>query len=455
MDPEITTAAESTKLTHPLFQIDGKPTLAQALPISIQHIFAMIVANVAPALIVAQSVGLSAGDSSKLVQFCMFTAGVATLMQVIGIWRFGSKLPLIMGMNFAFVPVVINIAKTYGFAASYGATIIAGLFVILLGTVILKIRRFFPPLVTGTTVLTMGISLYPVAIDYMAGGVGSPDYASLKNWLVALLTLVIVVGINQFARGYLRVLGMLIGIVIGYGIAAALGMVHLGNLTAGGIITAPQILPFGIKFETGAIITMVVMYLVTSVEVIGDTSSLTIGTMNREATGQELSGAILGKGVTAILAALLGGLPTATFSQNVGIVTVTKVIARRVFIFAAAIMVLVGFFPPFGALMTSIPSAVLGGATLSVFAIITINGLKLLSQEVMTMRNATILGISLAFGLGLTSVPAAVANAPEAFKTFISSSPVILSTAICFILNLLIPRTTLEEEAKSQKMQKD
>lgn len=433
-----------------LFELNGRPPWSRVVPIAIQHIFAMIVANVAPALIVASSIGLSAADTTRLIQFCMFTAGLATLIQVVGIWKFGARLPVIMGMNFAFVPVVINIAKTYGLAASYGATLVGGLMTLILGAVCLKIRKAFPPLVTGTTVLTMGLSLYPVAINDMAGGLGSPDYASLKNWAVALLTLVIVVGINQFARGYLKVLGMLIGILIGYAVSYPLGLVNLSELKTGTWIALPALFPFGLTWVPGAILTMVVMYAVTSVEVIGDVSSLTIGTLSREATGEELSGALLGKGLTAILAAVLGGLPTATFSQNIGIVTVTKVICKRVFILATGLMILIGFFPPFGRLMASIPAPVLGGATLSVFAIITINGLRLLSQEVLTLRNATILGIALAVGLGLNQVPEATQYAPDAFKTFIASSPVIVSTAIAFILNLVVPKTTLESEAQSR-----
>lgn len=439
-------------LSNQLFLIDGKAPLSKVLPISLQHILAMIVANVAPALIVANAIGLNASDSVSLVQFCMFAAGIATLMQVVGVWKFGAKLPLIMGMNFAFVPVVINIANTYGIAASYGATIFGGLVSILLGSLIIKIKKYFPALVTGTTVLTMGISLYPVAINYMAGGIGSPTYASLTNWGISLFTLIVVLLFNQFAKGYLKVLSMLIGIIAGYVLSLILGIVDFSNVAIAPFFSFVKIFPFGVSFLPSAIITMVIMYLVTSVEVIGDTSSLTIGTMDREATSSELSGAIMGKGVTAIIGSVLGGLPTATFSQNVGIVTMTKVINRLVFIIAASIMILVGFFPQFGAVMTSIPAPVLGGATLSVFSIITINGLKLISQEVMTMRNATILGLSLVFGLGLTSVPEAIQYAPEAFKTFIGSSPVIIATLIAFILNIAIPKTSLEDEAKSREI---
>lgn len=427
--------------TAELFKLDGKVGFAKALPISLQHIFAMIVANVAPVLIVANGIGLDQVQTTEIIQYAMFSAGVATLLQVVGIWRFGAKLPLIMGMNFAFVPVCINIGNSYGLPAVYGSIIIAGFVTLLFGAAILKVRRFFPPLVSGTTVLTMGLSLYPVAINYMAGGqAGDPGFGSLQNWSVALLTLILVLLISHLGKGYVRLLGMLIGIAVAYVLAYFLGMVDLSSVSRSSWIAYPKLFPFGISFVPEAIITMVVMYIVTSVEVIGDISSLTIGAFNREPSTEELSGGLMGKGIIAVLTATLGAMPTASFSQNIGIVTMTKVVAKRVFYWACGIMILIGFLPKFGVLMRSIPNAVLGGATLSVFAIITINGIRLVSEAKMTARNATILGISLAFGLGLTSVPEAVALAPEAFKTFIASSPVIISTVICFLLNLLLPK---------------
>lgn len=440
-----------SRTNRELFRLEGKPSILKALPISLQHIFAMIVANVAPALIVASSIGLSAQDTTKIVQFCMFSAGLATLLQVIGVSYFGARLPLIMGMNFAFVPVVINLANTYGLAASYGATLCGGVCVILFGALSAKLKPFFPPLVTGTTVLTMGISLYPVAINYMAGGIGSPTYGTLKEWGVALFTLLIVLAVSHFAKGYLKMLSMLVGIVAAYLLALALNMVHIQDLNKVPLLTHPEIFPFGVTFVPGAILTMVVMYLVTSVEVIGDTASLTMGAFGREPSAKEISGAIMGKGIIALLTSCLGALPTASFSQNIGIVTMTKAVAKRIFILASSIMILVGFLPPFGALMTSIPNAVLGGATLSVFSIITINGIRLVYQEEMTLRNASILGISLAFGLGLSAVPEAIALAPDAFKTFVGSSPVITSTLVCFVLNLLLPKTTLKQEEAEQQ----
>lgn len=434
-----------------IYEVDSNPPLTKCLPISLQHVLTMLIGNVAPALIISASVGLSEKEQIVLVQAAMIAAAVATLVQVYGISRFGSRLPMVMGINFSFVTACISIGKGYGMGSVFGACIFGGIAIMIFGALIKKVRKFFPPLVTGITVTTIGMSLYPVAIGYMAGNPDLPTYGSLQSWGVALFTLIVVIGLSEFGKGYIKTISILIGLVLGYIVAAFMGMVDLSSLSNQKLFELPKIMPFGMKFDISAIMTMVVMYIVTSIEAIGDISSLTMGGMDREATTEEISNGIMGNGLSAIINAFFGGTPTATFSQNVGIVTLTKVANKKVIKIAAFMVFIIGILPKFGALMTSIPYPVLGGATLSVFAIITVNGLRLLWEEEFTTRNMTIIGVSLAIGMGITQVPETIASFPEGFQLFIGSSPVIMSTIVAFVMNLILPRKTLEQEAEERK----
>lgn len=435
-----------------IYELDSRPSLLKCVPISLQHVMSMLVGNVAPALIIAAAVGVSLEEKIILVQAAMFAAAIATLVQVYGVGPLGSRLPMVMGMNFSFVTVIITIAKQYGMAYVFGSTIFGGISILIFGFFIKKLKKFFPPLVTGITVMTIGMSLYPVAIGYMAGDSGLPDYASFKNWGIALLTLAVVIVLSEFGKGYIKATAILIGLVFGTVVSGFLGMVNLSDVAQQKLFDLPHIAPFGIKFNLTAIITMVVMYIVTSIEAIGDISSLTMGGLDREATADEISHGIMGKGLSAIINSFIGGIPTATFSQNIGIITLTKVCNRKIIKVAAFMVLILGFLPKFGAVMTAIPYPVLGGATLSVFAIITVNGIRLLQEEEFTTRNMTIIGISLAVGMGIVQVPGAIATLPEGVKTFIGSSPVILSTIVAFVLNFVFPKKTLEQEEKERKV---
>lgn len=259
---------------------------------------------------------------------------------------------------------------------------------------------------------------------------------------------------TEFGRGYIKVIAILLGLIVGYVVALAMGMVHFDVVGESAIFALPKLMPFGMKFQGGAILTMVIMYLVASVEIIGDISSLTLGGLDREPTDKEISGGIIGNGLTALMLPFLGSLPTATFSQNVGIVAMTKVVSKRVVLIASVLILATGFFPKFGALMSTIPNPVLGGATLSVFAIISIGGIRLLSKEQFTMRNCSILGIGLTMGIGISQTPGALAKAPVLFQTFFGSSPVIIATLIVFLLNLIVPKKTFEEEERERQLKR-
>ncbi len=445
------TVTGNTMKNTSVFDVNGIPSMGKAIPLGLQHVLAMIVGNVTPAIIIAGVVGLGSADRTLLVQMAMFIAGIATLLQLYPIGRVGSRLPVIMGVSFAYVPTLIAIGGQYGIAGIFGAQLVGGVVAIFVGIFIKHIRKYFPPLVAGTVVFTIGLSLYPIAINYIAGGVGSATYGSYANWLVALLTLSVVLFCNQFTKGYAKLASILVGIIVGYVVAALLGMVSYVPVQEAAWFAVPRPLHFGIEFYPPAILSMVIMYIVNSVQAVGDLSATTVGGMGREATDQELSGGIMGNGASSILASFIGGLPTATYSQNVGIVAMTKVVSRFVLAIAAGFILLAGFVPKFGALMTTIPQSVLGGATITVFAMITMTGIKLIIQDELSGRNMAIVGLAVALGIGITTVPQSLELFPAWVIMVFGRSAVVISTIVAFGLNLILPQKTLADEQQERR----
>ncbi|MDU1878603.1 MAG: solute carrier family 23 protein, partial [Finegoldia magna] len=365
--------------------------------------------------------------------------------------KFGAKLPVIMGVSFAYIPVLLSIGKQYGIGAVYASQLIGGIVAIFTGMFIGKIRRFFPPIVSGTVVLTIGLSLYSVAVNYMSGGNG-PMQGEIRNWVVAIITLCVVLFCNMFMKGYIKLAAILVGIIVGYIISLFLGMVQFDNVVNASWFMLPQIYPFKFQFHLDAILTMSIMYIVNSVQAVGDLTSTTIGGMDREPTDVELSGGIKANGIVSVIGSFIGALPTATYSQNVGIVSMTKVIARKVLLITASMVFVCGLIPKFGALMLSVPQAVIGGATISVFAQIAMSGMKLITSSEMSVRNTTIVGLGVALGMGITQVgPNAVRYFPQWFRMVFTASPVVVATLIVFFLNIIIPEKTLEQEEKERK----
>lgn len=437
----------STKTTNKasLFELDGIPSLGQAAPLSLQHVVAMIVGCVTPAIIISGVSGLSSADSVILIQSALIVAGLSTLLQLFPIGkkggiRLGSSLPVIMGVSFAYLPSMQAIAGDFGLPAIFGAQLVGGVVAILVGIFIKKIRRYFPPLIAGTVVFTVGLSLYPTAINYMAGGTSSPNYGSWQNWLVAIFTLTVVTMLNHFGKGILKLASILIGIIAGYLFSLCFGMVDLTAVGEAGLFQLPSILHFGIEFEPSSCVAIGILFAINSIQAIGDFSATTAGGMDREPTSDELQGGILGYGVTNILGSLLGGLPTATFSQNVGIVVTTKVVNRVVFGGSAVIILLAGLLPKFSALLTTIPQCVLGGATVSVFASIAMTGMKLVMTEDMNYRNTSIVGLAAALGMGVSQASASLANFPTWVTTIFGKSPVVIATIVAILLNITLPK---------------
>ena len=428
-----------------IFELDGIPKFSQALPLAIQHLVAMIVGCVTPAIIVASAAGIEGQDRIILIQASLVFSALSTLLQLFTIGfkeiRLGAKLPVIIGVSFAYVPSMQAIAEDFGIAAILGAQIIGGIVAFIVGLTINQIRRFFPPLIAGTVVFTIGLSLYPTAINYMAGGASSPDYGSWQNWAVAFFTLAVVTVFNHFTTGFAKLSSILIGMAAGYIMAMCFGMVSFQSVAGASWFQLPRLLHFGLHFEPSACVALGILFAINAIQAIGDFSATTTGGMDRLPTNKELQGAITGYGISNIVSALFGCLPTATYSQNVGIVSTTKVINRCVLGLTAVFMLLAGLIPKFSAILTTIPQCVLGGATVTVFASIAMTGIKLVMTEDMNYRNTSIVGLAAALGMGVCQASTSLAHFPAWVTTIFGKSPVVVSTIVAVVLNIILPKT--------------
>ena len=428
-----------------VFELNGVPKLSQAFPLALQHVVAMIVGCVTPAIVIAGVAGLEGNDKVIFVQAALFIAAISTLIQLFPIGgKIGSGLPVIMGVSFAYLPSMQAIAGNFDIATILGAQLIGGIVAVFVGIFVKKLRVLFPPLITGTVVFTIGLSLYPTAVKYMAGGASSPNYGAWQNWLVGFITLAVVIVLNHFAKGILKLASILIGMIVGYIVSGFFGMIDFSAVASAGVFEIPRPMYFGMKFEVSAIVTMVILFVINSIQAIGDFSATSAGGLDREPTDKELSGGIVAYGLSNVFGSFFGGLPTATFSQNVGIVATTKVVNRVVLGLAAAIILLAGFVPKFSALLTTIPQCVLGGATISVFASIAMTGIKLVIQQPLTYRNTSIVGLAVALGMGITQCSDALATLPAWVTTVFGKSPVVVTTIVAITLNLILPKEKKE-----------
>ena len=431
-----------------LLKFDGKPSWGAAFPQAMQHVLAMLIGNITPPMLIAGTCGLSAEEKIMLTQAAMIIGGITTLLQLFPVFGFGMKMPNVMGVAFAYMPILTIIGQQYGIAAIFGSQLVAGFVSIFVGMFIGKIRKFFPPIVSGTVVMSIGLSLYKTAISYIGGGSAAQangTFGSGKFWFLAILTLIVTLACNFFGKGLVKASGMLIGIVVGY--AASLlvgGVVSFADFEAASWFALPRPFYFGMEFHLDAIVMMILMYMVQAVQTIGDVSSTAIGGFGRQCTDQELGGAIKGQGICGMIGAVIGGLPTDPYSQNVGLICTTKVVARRVFTMVGVIMLLAGVFPKFSGLMATIPQPVLGGATVTVFAAITMSGIQLLNEQPLNYRNRMIVGIALAIGLGIDAAPDILQFVPQLLRNIFGSS-LVVSFLIVFVLNLIIPKDDTPE----------
>lgn len=436
------------KNTSP-YHLDGVPSLKVAIPLGLQHILAMFIGNITPIIIVAAVLKISADKTTLLIQSSMFVAGINTLIQVYRIGPIGARLPIVVGTSFAFVPVAISIGLQYGFEAVLGAALIGGIFEAILGLFIKRIRKYFPPIVTGVVVLSIGLSLLPVGIKSFVGGVGASDFGSFLNIGLGTFVLIVVVVLKQFTRGLLSTGAIFIGTIVGFIIAIFLGKVDFTPLLNAGYLNIPKFFIFGFKFHLDAIIAMMLMFIVSAVETVGDISGITMGGAGRESSDKELSGGIIADGIGSCLAAIFSILPTTSFSQNTGIIAMTGVMSRFVVAIGAIFLLIAAFIPKIGAFFTIIPSSVIGGSLIMIFAMITISGINLLTKCPLVGRNATILAVSLGMGYGLGNVPEALNNFPEIIKLIFGGSGIVVSGAIAVFLNIILPQDKIEKNMKN------
>ncbi len=433
------------------------PPLSAAVPLGIQHVLAMFVSNVTPAIIICGAAGFGFGSNSAdfpqmiyMIQMSMLFAGVATLLQTIGFGPVGARLPVVQGTSFAFLPVMIPLVAGKGvdaIAVLMGGIIVGGVFHACLAPFIGRIRFALPPLVTGLVVLMIGLALVKVGIQYAAGGVpamGKPEFGSLQNWSVALVVIIVTLGVKFFTRGLLSVAAVLIGLIVGYIVAAMMGMVSFGNVGKAAAFALPDPMHFGIEFTAGAIIGICLMSFVSAVETVGDVSGITKGGAGREAETKELEGATYADGLGSAFAGLFGGLPNTSFSQNVGLIAMTGVMSRHVVTIGAIFLIAAGLIPKVGAIISSVPIEVLGGGVIVMFGMVAAAGINMLSQVNWNRRNMMIFAISISVGLGLQLVPGALQHLDGTAKVLLSSG-LLPAAFLAIILNLVLPDEAAED----------
>jgi len=423
-----------------------KLPLKQSIPLGIQHVLAMFAGNITVPIIVAGVFGSTTAEKIFLIQMALFAAGVATIIHTVVIGKVGSRLPIIQGTSFAFIPIMLPF-KAIGLGAVFTAAFIGGIFQIWIGKMLKPIRHMFPPLVTGIVVLMIGVSLLKVGFMYAGGGGwllnNKPEFFGNANHLfIAFTVLIVALVAHQKGKGMVSSASILLGIIAGYIVAMLLGMVNYGKIASADWFAFPMPFQYGIDFVWGAVILMLFMSIVTTIETIGDISATTMGGANREATDKELSGGIMADGLGTTFASIFNAMPNTSYSQNAGLVAFTGVISRHVGTVAGIILILLGLFPKLGGIIAAMPESVIGGAAIIMFGLITAAGIKLISQSEMNQRNLLILALSLSFGIGLSLLPQFVAHIPDfgiKLKLLLTTG-LIPAGLIAFTLNATLPK---------------
>jgi xanthine permease len=442
--------ASIDKNTEILYKINDRPPLGLSILLGFQHILAAFGGIVAVPLVIGGALGLPVQDVAYIVSASIFVAGIATFIQAKRIGKIGAKLPCVMGTDFTFVGPSLAVGSTLGLPGILGATIAGSFVEIILSRFIKPLMRFFPPVVTGTVVALIGLTLLPVSIDWAAGGFGSPDYGSLTNVSISMLIMVIIVLLNRYAKGLASTAAILIGIVVGYIICYPLGMLDLNQVAQAKWIAFPQIFKYGVEFNMAAILTFVPAYLVTTIETVG--CLIAIGEASgKDLNNEDLSSGLLADGVGSFIAGFFGAGPNTSFSQNVGLIPLTKVASSYVVVISGIILMLLGIFPKIGALIAIMPNPVLGGAGIVMFGMVAAAGIKTLSRVNLNTRNMLILAVSLGLGLGVTVKPDFVAQLPGALK-MVFGSGITTGTIAALVLNMVLKeekgtQTAMDEAA--------
>ena len=423
-----------------IYELNGRVPVAQAVPFGLQHVLAMFVSNITPIIILAGVVGVDSTLQGALIQNCMIIAGIGTLVQLYPVWKVGSRLPIVMGISFTFLSLAIFIASTMGMGTLMGAVIVGGLVEGLLGLFVKYWVKLVPPIVAATVVTAIGFSLLPIGANSFAGGQGAADFGAAHNWIVGSVTLLTCLLCQVFGKGFLRSLSVLVGLIVGYVLSLFMGMVDFSALSGAGIISLPKFLPFTPEFNLGAILSIIAIYMVSATETIGDTSALCAGALKRQPTDKELGGSIACDGFVSSLAGLFGCTPITSFSQNVGLATMSGVINRFAIATGAAIMIIGGVFPAIGLTLTTIPQAVLGGCTIMMFGSILFAGFGMMAKCGFGNRNMIIASLSLSVGLGFTSASQMFNIFPDIIKTVFAENCVAVVFVLAVLLNLILPK---------------
>lgn len=428
-------------MTNPtIYSLNGRVPLKQAVPFGLQHVLAMFVANITPIIILANVVGIDASLSASLVQNCMIIAGLGTLVQLYPVWRIGSRLPIVMGISFTFLSLAIVIASAQGMGTLIGAVIVGGLLEGCLGLCSKIWTRFITPVVAATVVTAIGFSLLPIGANSFGGGQGSADFGQLHHWIVGTVTLLTCMLTHVYAHGFLRSLSILVGLVVGYIVSLCMGLIDYSALQQANVMALPQLLPFTPEFHIGTILAIFCVYLVSATETIGDTSALCSSALGREVKERELGASVACDGFVSTVAGLFGCTPITSFSQNVGLTAISKVVNRFAIATGAVIMVVGGLFPAVGILLTTIPQAVLGGCTLMMFGSILFAGFGMLAKSGFSQRNMIIVSVSLSVGLGFTQASSLFDIFPQMVRTIFADNCVAVAFLLALLLELTLPK---------------
>lgn len=434
-----------------IYQLEGRVPVSRAIPFGLQHILAMFVANISPIIIVAGASGVSGKQLAMLIQSAMLIAGIGTLIQLFPLWKIGSGLPIVMGISFTFVSIMCYIGANYGYGTIMGAVLIGGLIEGCLGLFAKYWMKIIPPIVSASVVTAIGFSLLSVGSTSFGGGSGSENFGSVENWILGTVTLLCCILFNIFAKSYWKQLSVLFGLVVGYLVAIPMGLVDFSSLAGTSVIALPHLMPFKMEFHLNAIISVALIFLVSATETIGDTQALANSGLNRSATTKEISGSLACDGFISSLSSLFGCMPITSFSQNVGLVAMTKVVNRFTIATGALIMILAGIFPIFGAVLATLPDAVLGGCTIMMFGTIVVSGLQMIGKCGYSQRNITIVALSLSIGIGFTQVLELFSVFPKIIETVFAENCVAVVFLVAVILNLILPQNMEAfEETKAE-----
>ena len=422
-----------------LSSLDAPVSFWKGIPFGLQHVMAMFVANLAPIFLVASAANMSAEQSATIIQAGLLVAGLGTCLQLYGVWLIGSRLPMVTGISFTYVAAAMSIAQNQGYGAVAGAVVLGGLLEVVLGLTAKYWRRFVPPIVSAIVVTSIGFSLLSVGATSFGGGSGAEDFGSWQNLTLGLISLVACLAFQLLMKGTAKQLSVLFGLVVGYVVAIFMGKVDFSGFANLQVVSVPHFMPFQLEFDPGAIISFALLYVVSSVEVLGDTAALTKVGLDRQPTDKETAGAIAGDGLISSVSGLFGCLPLTSFAQNIGLVAMTKVVNRKVILSGGLILMIASFVPAVAEVFNSLPQAVLGGCTIMMFGNIILSGFQMISEAGYTQRNITIAALSLTIGIGFTQVGDIFVNFPPLFQSIFASNCIAVAFVVAVLLNALLP----------------